>query len=891
MVTKTQAIANFLARNRSPKDLSSLYNADMEAQVLIDPGSGELVKGEFKGHKWQAYKDLETGETYKTFRIPYAAKTEHASFDDPPMNFDLAKHALSIGMTGWDWKHKVSKWVGYDFDSIVEHVKAGLSLDDLSAIQTALMQLPYCTIRKSTSGNGLHIYVFVNDIRTKTHTEHGALARAILTRMCTDTGYDLQGKVDCFGTILWCWDKRVEVEGSQGLQLVKSGGMLEDIPLNWRDHVDVIKKKTRRIRPDVITEDNVDPFEALIKARVVVPLDDIHRQLIEYLNKKTEYFVQWDSDQGMLITHTLALKAAHDALCLRGEFETESTGSSDKNCYCFPMRGGEWSIRRFSRGVREAKTWNIDTSGWTRCYYNRIPDLETACRSYGGIEDEKGDFIFSQASDAISAATTLGVLVDIDPKMERNSAVISLNPRNRKLVIKIREGESDPSLPGWIRKNRYHILVANVDLPESGEVELMNVTDEIRHCVTEDRADAGWFISGTEVNEWCAEPLSHVKHVMSSMGYSMKDRERQIGNLVVNYWTLVNRPFQPEYPGNRIWNRDASQFKYDVVEGEDLQYPTWMKILTHCGQSLDGAVIKDPWCREVGITDGASYLKCWIAALFQEPMEPLPYLFFYGKEDCGKSIFHEAIGLLVTKGVGRMDTALSSSSNFNGELMGLILGVIEETNLGSQKHGAVLQRIKDLVTSKEIMIHNKHKTPMMVKNSLHMVQCANSGSFCPLFPGDTRVVVIKVNDLQEKIPKKRLIDQLIVEAPAFLTEVRHLILPETPSRLRIPVIHTTEKDTLADSNMGVLDDFVKTKIFPKKGHHILLGTIWDVFIRENPTEQITRGLFLKRLNLDYELLKGRISRGDHAFGNVSLDADAEEKTELVVIDGVFKDKE
>ena len=265
MVTKTQAITNFLERNRSPKDLSSLYNADMEAQVLIDPGSGELVKGEFKGHKWQAYKDLETGETYKTFRIPYAAKTEHASFDDPPMNFDLAKHALSIGMTGWDWKHKVSKWVGYDFDSIVEHVKAGLSLDDLSAIQNALMQLPYCTIRKSTSGNGLHIYVFVNDIRTKTHTEHGALARAILTRMCTDTGYDLQGKVDCFGTILWCWDKRVEVEGSQGLQLIKSGGVLEDIPLNWRDHVDVIKKKTRRIRPDVITEDNVDPFEALIR--------------------------------------------------------------------------------------------------------------------------------------------------------------------------------------------------------------------------------------------------------------------------------------------------------------------------------------------------------------------------------------------------------------------------------------------------------------------------------------------------------------------------------------------------------------------------------------------------------------------------------------------------
>ena len=50
------------------------------------------------------------------------------------------------------------------------------------------------------------------------------------------------------------------------------------------------------------------------------------------------------------------------------------------------MRKGAWAVRRFSLGVREDDTWDQDGSGWTRCYLNKEPTLEIACRAFGGLE-------------------------------------------------------------------------------------------------------------------------------------------------------------------------------------------------------------------------------------------------------------------------------------------------------------------------------------------------------------------------------------------------------------------------------------------------------------------------------------------------------------------------
>ena len=107
--------------------------------------------------------------------------------------------------------------------------------------------------------------------------------------------------------------------------------------------------------------------------------------------------------------------------------------------------------------------------------------------------------------------------------------------------------------------------------------------------------------------------------------------------------------------------------------------PSWLTFIGHAKDSLwsvdlfrcESAILRAHWVLVVmdqctrrligfgvqcGVLTGADYLKCWIAALFQEPMEPLPYLFLYSQEqNTGKSILHEALSLLLTRGVVRAE--------------------------------------------------------------------------------------------------------------------------------------------------------------------------------------------------------------------------------------------
>jgi len=53
-------------------------------------------------------------------------------------------------------------------------------------------------------------------------------------------------------------------------------------------------------------------------------------------------------------------------------------------------------------------------------------------------------------------------------------------------------------------------------------------------------------------------------------------------------WTLVNRPFRPEYPGGREWNRTSAQLRFKPSQDkEKLRYPTWLKMLNHLGTGLN----------------------------------------------------------------------------------------------------------------------------------------------------------------------------------------------------------------------------------------------------------------------------------------------------------------
>ncbi len=91
-----------------------------------------------------------------------------------------------------------------------------------------------------------------------------------------------------------------------------------------------------------------------------------------------------------------------------------------------------------------------------------------------------------------------------------------------------------------------------------------------------------------------------------------------------------------------------------------------------------------------------------MACALRDPFQPLPYLFLYGGENCGKSTFHESFSCLITKGIESANQALTSQSGFNGELAGAIIAYVEEIDI-SKTPGAH-SKLKEWVVARMIPI-------------------------------------------------------------------------------------------------------------------------------------------------------------------------------------------
>ena len=831
MVMKTEAISNYL-RNSTHAELAELYTKDMEVQVLAAQDEGERVAGKFNDRSWQGFTDNLT--TWKHIRIPWNANTV-PKYEDSKMTWELDKHAEGIGMTGWDWKNRCSKWVAFDFDAITGHSdrhSAKLSDEEIKKVEKEASKIKWVTIRKSTSGQGLHIYVFVPDIPTSNHCEHAGLARAILHQMSALTGFSFTDKVDVCGSNMWVFHRKMK--GTDGLKLIKKGTTLESVPPNWRDHIKVTSGKKSRATPKFVTKDingntNEDVFNEVSGQSSKVPLDSEHSRLIDYLSD-TEALWWFDQDHHMLVCHTSDLKDAHTSLKLKGIFETEAEGlnkGDDQNCFAFPMRKGAWAVRRHSPGVKEKNTWEQDGKGWTRCIYNKEPSIPLACHIYGASEDERGFFIFRESEMAIKSGNLLGIDINIPTAFATRECKLKEH-KDGRLIVHVDKKDGDDYIEGWIKDKKVWKKIFATPHSSDDEPEIVgDYDDQVRHLVS-DNKDCGWVVNSGE--GWRFEPVNHVKFMFQGMGIDNNTINLILGGSVMKAWRLVNKPFQAEYLGDRQWNRDAAQICYKPSGEDKLYFPTWQKILKHCGQDIDNDVKKDSWCKRNGILTGEDYLKNWIACIFKYPEEPLPYLFFYGPQNSGKSVFHEAFNLLVTKGCIRADNALKDQNNFNGELKNAVMCVVEETNLNKQK--SAYNKIKDWVTSKEICIRELYRTPIMVPNTTHWVQCANEYDACPIFPNDTRITMFYVPELENEIPKRDLLVRLRKEAPDFMQEIMNLEIPLSDSRLAMPIINTDEKRETQKLYKTELDEFISERLHKAPGEWITFSEFKDSF-REN----------------------------------------------------------
>ena len=169
------------------------------------------------------------------------------------------------------------------------------------------------------------------------------------------------------------------------------------------------------------------------------------------------------------------------------------------------------------------------------------------------------------------------------------------------------------------------------------------------------------------------------------MGLAKDAADTIMGTSVRKGWRLVSLPFCPEYPGDRQWNRNAPQFLYQPATLESDQaphHPHWDMICDHIGMELTPVLRDLPWAQKANIQTGGDYIRRpGSPAPSASHLSNLPYIFLWGSERAGKSTLHQALSLLVTKGVVKADKALATNNEFNGELAGAIVCAVEEIDI------------------------------------------------------------------------------------------------------------------------------------------------------------------------------------------------------------------
>lgn len=869
------------------------HYTELETQLMCDK-DGEPIAGTKK------FTDGE--QTWGPIRWPYKAETEHPEWHDRPRQFLFDEHLLAIGSSGWNWKRKESWWLGFDFDSLVGHAEGvGASDAELEAVVRAAPD--YVDVIRSTRGGGKHLYIYFdkdNAPKTNSHTEHAAMARAFLQKMALQVHFDFDTRMDVCGLIMWLWHRQM---GDNGYVPVKKATVTlsaNDIPPNWRDHIEVVGGGRSKVRVRGWAfgqETDGEDIDESTKVFAKVPLDETHHRFIKDL-EETGHSVYWIPDHHLLQTHTKAIlqvytKWAEAGTPMRGPFNTNSpdTDPGKPNCYMRPKHDGAWDVFRFGSEIVECELWEV-VNGKTRTTLNCFPSLRQCVLASGGVEctELKDGFQINNVKKLNKAIAYLGLSEKFTGD-KFDGRVFNLKTRpDGKIILKVdkKKGDEDNHFVGWEKKRSFWAKILGVDraTKEDDNKFMLEWDDKIR-AVKSPSSEGDGEVSGSfdrwllrdASGKWVKQPKDNITMVLAAEGVPSQSHQKLLGTAVMNAWVEVNMPFEPVYPGGRMWNYNAAQLRYKPATMQDGEYPDhphWDLIFNHCGKGLDKYIQELPWCEDWQIKCGGDYLKAWVAAMIRFPYKRLPYLFMYSpSQNTGKSTFHEAIDILLTKGVVKADRALTSSQDFNGELATAILGVIDEADI-ARAGRAAYNKIKEWTTGLTLSIHAKYKEVYQQRSTLHLMQMANDRSSLPVFPGDSRITSMEVPPLENEIGKDELMEHLHDEASHFMCTLINTPLPTINQRWRVPVIETQDKAAAIAANRNPLEIFIDEGCIDAPGELVTFKEFCERFM--DTLESHERNQWSKtniRRDLPACIPIGRWSRNKLCVGNISFDPDVD----------------
>lgn len=810
MANIRDGIQTFLtARKAASPFLIERWSKELESQYLVHPGSNEVEEG---SNCWTDGK-----ETWSNHRWPYQAGST-PNYKDKPLKFSPGAHLSRVGSTWWNWVTKRSVAVAFDIDMEGDGHAATTNTvteTELEGVVERLKALPYVTIVRSTGGKGVHVYVFfdcADQPKAENHNEHTQVALATLQKMSKDADYDFGQHMDVKGVILWIWADTSD-ENHPGFSLIQeqtnclTSGDIEDYRCT------LLASPNRSVK-HLGFDDEGQPVESEGEAGgyKVFPLEEEHKTILKEL-EKLDYDFIWNKEFNMAHTNTRALREHFQSRAkagnpLKGMFESTSSGHVKKpNCYITPRPGGVFQVKRFGNGIAEHATWETkDQDTW--CFYNQGAPISATLKRFSKYDGKVYLFQPEELKAALEAlGHTVGELL--------NGVQSAIEVRRTKDGTFRAKFKAPGSFPGWDHVDGWqHKTLSLVESDEVHQTTLLEDIDNIaRFIVTPQFEPYGWALKtslgwishksyeciGPKINVMFTKEAGFVKSLM-----------------IENPWVMCAEPFGPEYPSpkedamhvTRLWNHGAPQFAIAPAD-QPGEHPHWDMIYDHLGSSLDHVAQNTEWCQRWGITSGADYLRYWLAALMQDPFQPLPYLFFYGPQNSGKSMFHESAAMLLSTGsVESVSGALTNGQGFNYEISKSVIGFIEEKDLSSVQQGAY-SRMKEWVTARHLTITKKGETPYSQPNFLHMMQMANSPTHCEMEDGDTRIVALAVSILKNLIPKALMEKRLRAEAPAFLRTLLTINIPESHDRLRVPMLASQDKADLESMSQKPWEAFAE----------------------------------------------------------------------------------
>lgn len=789
--TLYQAFREFLA------DHCNEYNADLvehflsagpdiEAQVNPRTDIGEARVDSAPGRKPFKYR-VDSGNKFWAVRRPKDADTTPDWDTMPDAPFNLKEYAADFGTT-W-FARTGSLRVGYDVDSLFGHSE-GLTDDELARFDAQVATLDYIENRRSTSGAGRHLYIPLQGIVVANHSEHAAIARAGLGMICADLGLNFEHNVDCMGGNMWIASRRATL-ANRGFEKLKTASRAltpDDLPRNWRDHVDVVKRRrTTAVFIPGATDEQEQIWAELSSAQATVKPDDEHKRIISAY-QETGFALEHKPDHGCWGAHTAGLAKVHRLLGLRGAFETDSAGTdpSTPNCFFYLRRNGSLYVVRF--GARsEHPSWTMRTAkGEVSTLYNVSTDLRTACQAVGGVWGGK----FCTVHTVKQAEQLAGMFGFKLPAIPSDRPINFKYGDSATIIVESQQLRGE-SLPGWAVGYRKLSCSFPVEAPPDEQHDLDNFA---RHVVTSEREDAGWLLNAGD--GWNVESKGNVADALvSRFGFTKPELSAALGKLVENPYVLVNEPFQPQFLPGRRWNRFGAQLAVAPTYGG--QHPHYDLIYRHCGRGLDAAVQSDPWCIRHGIIDGAQFLRHWSAKKVQNPKSHLPLLYFYSqKQDNGKSAFHKSQALLYRRGC--VEGVRTLNENYNKMLIGAVLVYLDEERVDAR----AAQKVKLYIDADYISARLMRSDTFMIPNFTHWTAAYNFPDGLPIEPGDERIILIEVPELldDEKLDwKEALLPELEKEASDFLGTLLTMELPPSAGRLYLPVLSTEAKQKICGS--------------------------------------------------------------------------------------------